>query len=431
MRFAASYRAPAWAGTALAALSAFCVYTCMYAFRKPFTAADYTSLKFLGIDYKIWLVMAQTIGYTASKFIGIKYIAELKTGKRTLAILNLVGIAWMALLFFAITPAPYNIIFLVINGLPLGVIYGIVFSYLEGRRTTELLGAVLATSFIFASGLTQSAGKFIMLKWNISEWWMPWVTGLIFFLPLILFSFLLDKTPAPDRHDIEQRTKRLPMNRQDRKEFVRAFGSGLVLLISAYILLTIIREYRSNFASNIWNELGYANDASVFMRSEMPASLVVLVLMSLLVFVRRNMRAFMINHIVIITGFIIAIVSTLLYNNGMLTPFWWMTLTGVGLYMGYVPFNCMLFERLIASFRYAGNAGFIIYLADSFGYLGSDMIMLVKNFTSLNISWSGFFSDIVLTVSVAGMVLVGLSSLYFRKKYQALVPGIAPTLNYG
>ena len=151
-------------------------------------------------------------------------------------------------------------------------------------------------------------------------------------------------------------------------------------------MLTIIRDYRSNFAANIWNELGYEKDASVFTKSELPASIVVLVLMSLLIFVKKNINALFINHIVIITGFVVAAAVTLLFMNGKISPFWWMTLTGVGLYMGYVPFNCMLFERLIASFKYISNAGFIIYVADSFGYLGSDAVLLVKNFTHLDIS---------------------------------------------
>ena len=156
--------------TLLAALSAFCVYTCMYAFRKPFTAAGFDGLWFWGIDYKIWLVIAQTMGYTISKFAGIRFIAEMKNEKRATGIIKLVFIAWIALFFFAITPPPYNIIFLLLNGIPLGVIYGLVFSYLEGRKTTELLGAVLATSFIFASGFTQSVGKFVMLTWQVSQW---------------------------------------------------------------------------------------------------------------------------------------------------------------------------------------------------------------------------------------------------------------------
>ncbi len=390
----------------------------MYAFRKPFTAAGFDNLRFWGVDYKIWLVIAQTMGYTISKFAGISFIAEIKNEKRATGIIKLIGIAWIALLFFAITPAPYNIIFLLLNGIPLGIIYGLVFSYLEGRKTTELLGAVLATSFIFASGFTQSVGKFIMLDWNVNQWWMPWITGLIFFGPLIFFTWLLDKTPEPSFADISLRTKRQPMTKKARRDFIRTFFPGLVMLIIAYVLLTIIRDYRSNFAADIWKELGYGKDASVFTRSELPASLIVLVLMSLLMLVRNNIHALLINHLVIITGFLLALGCTLTYLNGQLSPFWWMTLTGVGLYMGYVPFNCMLFDRLIASFKYVSNAGFIIYVADSFGYLGSDAVLLMKNFMRLDISWTDFFIGMVLIASVAGLLLVFFSALYFRKKHK-------------
>jgi hypothetical protein len=416
--------------TMLAALSAFCVYSCMYAFRKPFTAASYEGNGFLNVDYKIWLVIAQTIGYTLSKFYGIRFIAELKNEKRTITIIKLISISWIALLLFAIVPAPYNIIFLLINGFPLGIIYGLVFSYLEGRQTTEFLGAVLATSFIFASGFTQTAGKFVMQTIGADQWWMPWVTGLLFFGPLLLFTWLLGKTPMPSEKDIQLRTQRKQMSRAERNDFIRTFLPGLVLLIIAYILLTIIRDYRSNFAADIWNELGQGKDASVFTRSEIPASLVVLVLMSLLILVRKNIHALLINHVVVMIGFVICIGSTILFTSGMISAFWWMTLTGVGLYMGYVPFNCMLFERLIAAFKYAGNAGFLIYVADSFGYLGSDVVLLVKNFIHLENSWTLFFVRMILVMSVAGIMLVGLSAVYFHRKYKVKYPVLPNQLNY-
>jgi hypothetical protein len=100
--------------------------------------------------------------------------------------------------------------------------------------------------------------------------------------------------------------------------------------------------------------------------------------------------------------------------------------------MGYVPFNCMLFERMIAGFKYAGNAGFIIYVADSFGYLGSDAIMLAKNFMPEETSWSNFFIRMVLIMSVSGIVLVAASAMYFKRKYQqSFPPVITPNLNYG
>lgn len=401
----------------IAALSAFCVYTCMYAFRKPFTAANFEGLSFLKIDYKIWLVVAQTIGYTLSKFYGIKFIGELNAATRTRAILICIVAGWIALFFFALTPAPFNIFFLLLNGFPLGIVYGLVFSFLEGRRSTEVLGAVLATSFIFASGFTQSVGKFILIYWPVSQWWMPFVTGSIFIIPTIFFTWLLNKTPAPTEADIILRTERKPMDAGERKMFVKNFLPGLVLLIFAYVLLTIIRDYRSNFASNIWAELGKGKDVAVFTETEIPASLLTLVLMGSLVFIRKNIKALLINHLVIIVGFFISLITSLLYLKGFISAFAWMTFTGIGLYTSYVPFNCMLFDRLIASFKYVSNAGFLIYLADSFGYLGSDAVLVVKNFIKTNLLWSDFFIRLNISASVIGIILVAISALYFRNKF--------------
>jgi MFS family permease len=404
----------------LAAVSAFCVYTCMFAFRKPFTAATFSGLSFLGIDYKVWLVVAQTAGYTLSKFYGIRFIGELKPQKRFWIILSFISVGWMSLLFFAITPQPFNIIFLLINGFPLGMIYGLVFSYLEGRRSTELLGAVLAASFIFASGFTQSAGKWLMVDYGISEWWMPFATGTLFILPTIVFTWLLNRTPPPTEKDVAVRTERKPMNRQERKAFLQTFLPGLILLIVCYVTLTIVRDYRSNFAANIWAELGKGNDTSIFTRTEIPASMVTLFLMGMLVFVKKNIHALLLNHLIIIVGLLICIASTALFVNGWLSPFWWMSWLGIGLYMGYVPFNCMLFDRLIATFRYVSNAGFLIYVADSFGYLGSDVILVMKNFMKVNVSWTEFFVQIILAFASLGIVVTIMAGIYFKRKYNRL-----------
>lgn len=405
-----------WQDSLLAALSAFCVYACMYAFRKPFTAVSYGGYKVWGLDYKIWLVIAQTIGYTASKFIGISFIGGMISERRATAIIKLVFIAWLSLFFFAIFPAPWNMVFLFFNGLPLGVIYGLVFSYLEGRRTTELLGAVLASSFIFASGFAQSAGKFVSLNWFVADKWMPFVTGFLFFPFLLLFTWLLNKTPEPDQLDRYYRTERKPMNKRRRREFVRQFLPGLVLLISAYVLLTVFRDYRSNFASDIWAEMGFGKNSSIFTFSEIPASVIVLLLMGSLVLLRNNTQALLLNQVLVIAGLLLSLVSTLLYTDDAIGPVWWMSLTGVGLYLSYVPFNCMLFERLIATFRYAGNAGFIIYVADSFGYLGSTILLLVKNFSGESISWTQFFIMLITAGSLAGIILMGISIYYFSTK---------------
>jgi len=240
-------------------------------------------------------------------------------------------------------------------------------------------------------------------------------------VPLFLFTRLLEQTPPPTDEDKQHRTERKPMDQQERHLFIRRFLPGLVLLILTYILLTIMRDYRNNFASNIWVEQGRGNDASVFTQSEIPASIVILLMMSALVLIRKNITALFVNHFIVLAGFALALISTLLFQSGMMDPFWWITLTGVGLYMGYVPFNAILFDRLIASFRHVSNAGFLIYLADSFGYIGSDAILIFKSFFSLSLSWTGFFVKLLIYLSITGMILISLSWIYFARKYKKVM----------
>lgn len=412
----------------LAALSAFGLYTSMYAFRKPFTAAQYNELGYAGIDYKTWLVMAQTVGYTLSKFVGIRIISAYNALSRPLSILLCIAISWVSLFFFAIVPPPFELLFIFLNGLPLGMVYGFVFSYLEGRRFTELLGAILAASFILASGFTQSVGSWVLTYGKVNQWWMPFVTGSVFIIPVLFFTWLLHKTPDPTFTDKALRTERIPMGKKDRKLLFLSFWPGLTVLIVGYVLLTILRDYRSNFAAEIWKEAGEGS-ATVFTASEIPASIITLILMSLLFCIRNNMAALLIQHGIIISGFIISILVTILYEYGWISSFWWMTGVGIGMYMGYVPFNSMLFDRLIGAFKYISNAGFLIYLADSFGYLGSNLVLIIKNFSDLKISWSSFFVDLIFIFSAVGILLTGLSAWYFKNKYY-LRNSFQPRLKY-
>src|SRR5450432_431493 len=336
-----------------AALITFLTYAAMYAFRKPFTVGAFANApKVFGIAYKDALVISQVLGYMMSKFFGIRFIAELKKIGRGKMILLLVSVSWMALLLFAIVPAPANVIFLFINGFPLGMIWGIVFSFVEGRKATDFIGASLAVRFIFSSGFVKSVAKYLQVTFSVTDWWLPFLTGLVFILPLLLFVFLLEKIPPPSEEDIESRIVRLPMTKTERKKFFLEFRYGLVLLIILYVFLTVFRDIRDNFAADIWRELGFGNQPSVFTATEIPISIIVLVLIGSMILIRNNRYALVITHIIIVTGFLLAGISSWMFINHNLTPFMWMTLVGLGLYMGYIPFNCILFERIIATFKY-------------------------------------------------------------------------------
>lgn len=398
-------------------LAAFCCYTCVYAFRKSFSATTFEGIVYLGVSYKVWLVTAQVIGYALSKFIGIKIISELKANARAKGILLAVTIAGFSWFCFAIVPAPYNIIFLFTNGLPLGMVWGMVFAYLEGRRTTEVLGAALSVSFIFSAGLCRSVGAYLIRDWGVSEMWMPFTAACIFLLPLLIFLWMLSKVPAPSALDEQLRTKREPMDAIERKKFIQSFLPGIVFFVLAYMLLTAFRDFRDNFSAEVWKTLGYGNSPEIFTITEIPISIMVLLVMGSLMLIKSNKIALFVNHLIIMFGMLLIGLSTFAFERELISSSTWMILIGLGLYLGYVPFNSIFFDRLLAAFKYVGTVGFIMYVADSFGYLASVGVLFYKEFGQPTVSWLNFFISSGYSISIAGTLLIGGSLVYFYFKH--------------
>lgn len=401
--------------TAVAGLAGFCAYFSMYAFRKPFTAATFEATPgwTLVLDYKIALVLAQVAGYALSKMIGIKVVSELSPARRGGAILLLIGAAWLALVGFAIIPAPWNVAMLFLNGLPLGMIWGLVFGYMEGRRVSEALGAILCASFILSSGVVKSVGAWLLNTVHTDPFWMPAAAGALF-LPLLFASvWLLGQLPPPSAADEAQRVRRAPMNAAERRAFLVLYWPGVALLTASYVLLTAFRDFRDNFAAEIWAALGYGAASSVFTESELPVAAIALAVLAGVMVVRDNLKALMVIHVIIVAGFLVLGVSAWAFEAHLISPLAFMVLAGAGLYMGYTPFNAMLFDRLVAYSGRVATAGFLIYLADASGYLGSAALLVWRNLGAVQMDWLRFFILSAYWVSGLGAVLASAAALYF------------------
>jgi hypothetical protein len=208
------------------------------------------------------------------------------------------------------------------------------------------------------------------------------------------------------------------MSAADRKAFIRMFLPGLVACILIYCFATIFRDIRDNFGAEMWKEMGFFDKPELFAQTEIPITIIVLVLVGSMVLIKNSFKAFMLSHIFIALGFILAGVSSYLFIDGSLAPIWWMTMVGLGLYMVYIPFNSVFFDRLIATFKHAGNVGFLIYLADSFGYIGSVGVLMSKEIFQVKLNWVMFFSNSVIVLSIAGLALTIFSAIYFVGKFR-------------
>jgi len=419
--------------TTVAGLAGFSAYFSMYAFRKPFSAATFAVVpgwSFV-LDYKIALVIAQVAGYALSKMLGIKIISELDPARRAPAIVVLILTAELALVMFALIPAPWNVAAMFLNGLPLGMIWGLVFGFMEGRRTSEVLGAVVCASFIVSSGAVKSVGKLVMLYWHVSPFWMPAVAGALF-LPLLFVSVMaLSALPPPNALDEAARVRRAPMGAAARSAFLAEYGIGVGLLVAAYVLATALRDFRDNFAAELWSGLGYGNGAAIFTASELPVAVLALIALGLIMTVRDNARALIVIHAVIIAGLALLGGSTLAFHLGWLGPISWMILSGAGLYMAYTPFNAMLFDRMIAVSGRIGTAGFLIYVADASGYVGSCALLIWRNFGLMQLNWMQVFTASAYGTSLIGIVLVALSAVFFLRKAAAVDVAAAAALRAG
>ncbi|KMS58891.1 membrane protein [Novosphingobium barchaimii LL02] len=408
-----------WALALYGGLASFAAYFSMYAFRKPFTAATYADVQgWEGmIDFKVALVIAQVAGYALSKLIGVKVVSEMAASRRGVAIVVLVAFSWAALVLFAVLPTDWKVLALFLNGLPLGMIWGLVFGYLEGRRTSEVLAAILCASFIVSSGVVKSVALWLMTSLDVTEFWMPAATGLLFFPLLVIAVIGLAQLPPPSVEEQAERMARPPMPAEARRAFLRDYGPGVATLVCAYVLFTALRDLRDNFAAEIWTELGYAGVSEVFTASELPVAVVTLLILASLVLVRDNRRALMAVHAIVMGGALLIGLSTLAFQFGLLSPLAWMILSGLGLYLGYAPFNAMLFDRLVAASRRAGTAGFLIYVADASGYSGSVALTLVRNMPGVTLDWLHFFIWLAYASAVMCMAMMTISALYFRKRF--------------
>lgn len=397
-----------------AAIASFITYLSMYAFRKPFTAATYDGYTLWGVDYKILLILSQLVGYTLSKYIGIKFIAELSQTNRTRFLIGLMLAAGGSLFLFGLTPYPFNFFWMFCNGIPLGMIWGVVFSYIEGRKHTELLGAVMSSSFIVSSGIVKGIGKYFIDVVEISEKWMPLITALSFVPILIIGIYILDRLDLPNEEDVAIRTERLPMKRIERKSFFTTFFFGIFMSILLYVGLTIFRDVRDNFAVDFWRELNVSNTPELLIFSEIPIAVFVLLIVASMIWIQNNKIAFFLVIGIILFSGTLLLISTFLFQLQILSPLNWMIISGFAMYLPYIAYHTMYFERWIAFFRYKSNAGFLMYMADSFGYLGSTIVLLIKNFTMPEVSWVDYFINGSTILGCLIIILSVLLFIYFR-----------------
>ena len=359
---------PDWLFVLWAGGTALLSYSLVYALRKPFTAAEFEGLQVYGMDYKIAVSIIQLLGYVSAKLLGIKYISELRPEGRLKFIIGSAALSEISLIAFGVLPIPYNIVALYFNGLSLGCMWGVIFSFLEGRRTTDILASIMGVSMALSSGVAKSLGLYALNQLHVSEFWMP-------------------------------------------------------ALIGANLLLTVQRDIKEDFIVCIIDVQTISSWA--FAQIDSIATFVLLAVFALLATTYNHLKVLCMLLILSTFGMgTLAFLGATEGNEHIPTTIW-LFLQSLCLDIAYLSFQTIFFERFIACFKIKGNVGFFIITIDFVGYLGTLGLLLFKEFCASHIDWASFYNHMSLFIGVAcclSFIASLIYMIYARKRKQGPLP---------
>ena len=414
---------PDWIFVLWAGGTALLSYSLVYALRKPFTAAEFEGLQVFGMDYKIVVSIIQLLGYVSAKLLGIKYISELRPEGRLKFIIGSAALSETSLIAFGLLPMPYNIMALYFNGLSLGCMWGVIFSFLEGRRTTDILASIMGVSMALSSGVAKSLGLYTLNVLHVSEFWMPALIGAIAF-PLLCFTgWMMTRFPQPTAADIASRSVRVTLNGHQRWALFRRFMPLLIMLFAANLLLTVQRDIKEDFIVCIIDVSTVSSWA--FAQIDSIATLVLLAAFALLSTTYDHLKVLCILLVLSTCGMgTLAFLGANFEQVGLPTTIW-LFLQSLCLDMAYLSFQTIFFERFIACFKIKGNVGFFIITIDFVGYLGTLALLLFKEFYASHIDWASFYNSMSLYIGIV-CCLAFIGSLVYmiqvRKRKEGPLP---------
>ena len=402
-----------WAGgTALLS------YSLVYALRKPFTAATFDGLDFFGMDYKTTTSIVQISGYLISKLIGIKLISELKKENRLKFIISSVAVAELSLILFGALPRPFNVFALFFNGLSLGCMWGVIFSFLEGRRVTDLLASLMGLSIAVSSGTAKSIGLFVMNNLGIGEFWMPALIGAFAFPLLSFLGWLMTRMPQPTKEDIEQRTERVTLDGKARINIFKNFMPVLVMLFFANLFITVLQDIKEDFLVKILDIKAAGLSSWAFAKVDASVTVIILLMFGLMSLIKSNVKVlcFLLGLVSYGTAALSFIAFN--YNSLQISPIIWLFLQSLSLYTVYLSFQTIFFDRFIACFKIKGNVGFFIITLDFIGYTGTVLVLIFKEFLNPDINWLEFYNFMSGYVGIICCIAFCGSAIYIIQRYK-------------
>jgi hypothetical protein len=132
--------------------------------------------------------------------------------------------------------------------------------------------------------------------------------------------------------------------------------------------------------------------------------------------IKNHLKAIQLTFVIAACGGLLNLITLYLYKNHNLSGSYLVLLSGLGMYAGYILINISIMNRIIGFRNTPGNCGFLMYSADSTGYLASIIVMSIALFQNKSaVQWLPIFEQLLTWGSIAVLLI---SLLPIRYCYQ-------------
>src|SRR5699024_5536304 len=148
-------------------------------------------------------------------------------------------------------------------------------------------------------------------------------------------------------------SNRLPLNGRQRKELFIDFMPFLVLLFVANLMLVVLRDIKEDFLVKIIDMSGQSS--WLFAQIDTIVTLIILALFGAMVFVKSNIKVLVVLLGLVILGTAAMSFISFNYDSLQLNAITWLFAQSLCLYVAYLCFQSIFFDRFIACFKIKGN----------------------------------------------------------------------------
>eukprot|EP00730_Choanoeca_flexa_P014428 TRINITY_DN6308_c0_g1_i1.p1 TRINITY_DN6308_c0_g1~~TRINITY_DN6308_c0_g1_i1.p1 ORF type:complete len:440 (+),score=62.09 TRINITY_DN6308_c0_g1_i1:138-1457(+) len=373
------------------------------------------------LQLKVWISISTTAGYALSKIPAYSVVSTMPREKRKLCLILLIlGMLVLSNGLYAVVPDMVKPITIFLGCLPASWVFGIMFTYLEGRRSTEVTSGLLNFFIILGGALARAVGNIILNALPSSmHTWMPLVTAGAGLPIAIVGVFLLDAVPQPSLEDVRERAMRRPMPASERNAFLKRFWPGLLLLAINYMLMVTFRSFRDYFCANVYKDMLRREVTSLdYILADWPAGAIACTMMMCISSLHNNRAGVQAMHVMMVLGAAVLAAVTVLFQISYLSGEMAVICIGIGLYVSWLPSQAILFDRILSASDTSGTSVFLIFATDGLGYVGTLGLLFYKSFADVG-TVTDLFLDASLGLAGSVAALSIASIVYFNRKLPA------------